>query len=507
MFEPDSPNRIINFRPLFIAAVGLITGIALFEAVLSNRSAFVAVIIAAAVISAAAFFFAAVKGRKTMLVFAAAVLIGLARMCAAVPDAVEKGEYRLTGTVVSVTSGKTDSVVLASAALNGQKLKNRVKLTVKSGDMPFVGDSISADCTAQNPSRRFGGYDERKDLLSKNISVTAVSECVSVTDSGKLPITEKLYQIKTFLKSRIDLLFADEAPIVSGFLLGDKSGIDETDVESFRTTGTAHLLSLSGFHVGVLTALLFFLLPKRYPRLRIVLISLFLIAYCAIAAFPASLVRASLMCFCLMLSEVTEERRDPLSSLSLAALIILIISPYSLWSVGFRLSFAATLGILLITSTGQESSFPKVVNRIISAVEITLGATAATALISARYFGTFPTYGLLANVIAVPLFSAAITLSFIVLLIGIPFPGAAAFAAYVPEKLIDGAMFILRKIEALPYSSIQVAAPSTLSSVLMLLMLFTISAYVLRPIGKRLKLTCVTFLMFTASLIADIIKA
>lgn len=506
MFDPDSPNRIINYRPLFIAAVGFISGVALYEAFSSFAHASAILLPIVCIIFAALFLFSAIKRKRTLLVLSAAFLLAFARMTAAAPDNVVKGEYRLTGTVLSINHGKTDSVILTGASLDDHKLKYRVKLTISSGELPTIGDRITASCSAREPSRRFGSYDERLDLLSKDTFVIAAADKVSTLGTGMLPLTEKLYNVKSFLRDRIYLLFSDEAPIAAGFLLGEKAGLDEADVDSFRATGTAHLLSLSGFHVGVLTSLLFFILPKRFPWMRMVFVSLFLLGYCAVAAFPASLIRASLMCFCLMLSEVTEERRDSLSSLSLAALVILAFSPYSLWSVGFQLSFAATFGILLILSVGEGRSASVTLRRIRSAASVTLGATAASALISARYFGVFPTYGLAANIIAVPIFSAAITLSFFVLVIGVPFPAIAQIAAWVPRKLIGAAMFIIRRIESLPYSSIEVISPSLLSGVLMLIMLFTISAYVLRPIGKRLKLTALAFLLFTASLAADIIK-
>ena len=510
MFDDKSPNRIINFRPLFIAAVGAIIGVALFETLYSavddNKTLAVLLLITAAVCGGL-LVFGSIKGKKTLVVFAAAILLFLARASAASPDKIEKGAYSLRGTVSAVSETKSGVVTVSRAELNGTRLRYRVKLTVSDGSVPEVGDEIEASCEAKTPSRRFGSYDERLNLLSNGISATASTAEVTVISSGHYPALRALERVRSAIRDRIYRLFPDNAPIVAGFLIGDKSGVDESDLSSFRATGTAHLLSLSGFHVGVLTALLFFLLPKRFPWIRLVVVSLFLILYCAVAAFPPSLIRASVMCFCLMLSEVTEERRDPLSSLSLAALAVLFISPYELWSVGFRLSFAATLGILLIMSAGGANSHSAFFNRAASAAAVTIGASAATTLFTARYFGEFPTYGLAANLAVVPLFSVAITLSFIAVVLGFIIQPAGSIAAWAPDKLVSGTMLLVRRIEELPNSRIAVPIPSTLTCVIMLLMLFTISAYVLRPLRKRLLITLAVFLLFTASFAADIIRA
>lgn len=510
MFDADDPKRIINFRPLLYAAVGLILGIAAFEAYyssVSSRPYSIAVLIAAlsAVIGIIAF--AAVRNKKALLILASAFLLAAARCAVFIPVSADEGVYDVAGIVCSVNEAK-HRVTLTGASFSGKAVSAKVLVTVsKDKPLPETGDGIAFTGTVKMPSIRFDSYDERLNLLSNGVGYKASASDYEIVSTGSLPLTRTTESVRRFLSGRIDTVFGENAPIVSGFLLGDKSGIDEADTESFRTTGTAHLLTLSGFHVGILTSALFLVLPKSHPKLRFCLVSLFLLGYCAIAAFSASIVRASVMCFCMLLSEVTERKRDALSALSLSAIVILLVSPYQLFAVGFRLSFAATLGILLITSAGSTRLRSPVLKWLSGSALVTLGATAATSLISAQYFGVFPTYGLIANLTAVPLFSVAITLSFIILLIGIPFPGAAVIASKLPNLTIDGGMFLLNKIGRLPYSTIEVIPPSTLSGILMLCVMFAISAYVLRPLIKRIKLTGLVFLLFTASLVADIIIA
>ncbi|MBO4563325.1 MAG: ComEC/Rec2 family competence protein [Clostridia bacterium] len=511
MFDDKDPSRIINYRPLLIAAAGVIAGTALCEAMLGlslKEGWFIAAISALVVLTCAIAAYSFIKGKKAAFVFIAAFLIAFARMAVAAPAHIEAGEYDVSGVVSEISDTKTNVVTVSDVRLNGRRLDYKLKLTLSSQEEVLsVGCGIEARCYVSEPVKVFGSYNERLSLLSNGISVKGECASAEIVSRNRLPVKQWLLSVKEAIRNRIYYLFPENAPIAAGFLLGDRSGIDETDQDSFLATGTAHILSLSGFHVGILTAVLFFLLPKRSPLLRFTVIGLFLLCYCAITAFSASLVRASVMCMCFLLADLTRDRRDPLSSLSLAAIIILLVSPYKLWSVGFRLSFAASFGILLITAGGGYSSTNRIWRKLSSGLIVTAAATAATALISAQYFHTFPTYGILANAAVVPIFSAAITLSFAATLIGIPFPAAGKILAFAPDKLIGFAMLILQKIRALPYSQLNVISPSTLSGILMLLLMFAISPYILRPMKTRLKVFLGVFLVFTASVIADIIRA
>lgn len=509
MFDPKDPNRIINYRPLLFAAVGFIMGLASYEALSSLQLKtlfFVISLVIAAALAGFVLLTAIKRGSTPFIVLVAAFLLGFARMAAASPDVIAEGQYTIEGTVCSVSDKDKSVVILTDARIGGERLAYKVKADLNGGTAS-IGDKLQMVCNAANPSRRFGSYDERLTLLSSGVSVTAKTESYSVIERGRLPIARKLCEIRSLLLERIRYLFADEADAAAGFLLGSKSELDEDETESFKTTGTAHLLSLSGFHVALLTAVILFVLPKRYPVLRTVLAGLFLLFYCAVAAFPPSLVRASVMCMAVLLADVLMKQRDALSSLSLAAIVILAVSPYKLWSAGFMLSFAAVLGILIASGAGQTRTKSPVSDYLAGLIVATIGATAATSLISARAFGYFPTYSLFANLVAVPVFSVAVTLSFVVLLIGVPLPAVAAPLAFVPRIMIRGAMNILARISELPYARLAVVRPSLLSSFVLILMLFVLSPYVLRSLRKRVLIALPLFFLFTASLAADIIKA
>lgn len=508
MFDPKDPSRIINFRPLFIAAVGLMLGISAFYALGSFKSDHVLYLflLCAGALASAMLFAYAVKRRKlTACILLAAVLIGAARMSAASPGFVQEGVYTVRGTVYDISDSDPNTVTLTRVKLNGVSERYRLKLKLENGGAR-VGQTIEAECGVKAPNRRFGTYNERLAQLANGISLQGSCEGFTVLSENDLPLRRLVFGVKQKLHERIYELFGSNAPIAAGFLLGERSGMDEADADLFSETGTAHILTLSGFHVAVLTGLLFFLLPKRYPVLRFAVVSLFLLFYCAITAFAPSLVRASLMCVCVMTADIAERRADPISSLSLAAIIILLVSPYKLYSLGFRLSFAATFGILLFTRNAVHLTKNRVLKYLLGILTVTVAATIATSMFIANAFGELPTYGILSNLTAVPLFSIAIPVSFAALVIGIPFPGAGRAVAFIANSIIEAAMRVLGLIGSLPNSSVAVMRPSALTGVLLLALMFAASPFILRPAGKKIRIVLPVLFLFTASIFADIIR-
>ena len=482
------------------------SGILLFETLAGINVLNKAFVPAAIILSASAFIIALIllKRKKTAL-FLVVLSFSLAfvRMFFAVPHVVEAGYYHLSGTVSSSDTGKYFTV--SGVKLNGRSHKYQIRLCLKDPDSgrPSLGDTIEAEVIVE---KRFTGHSEADlNSLSAGRSITAECENFETVSTGGLKLNRLVLFVRSAIGKRIRELFPDNSPIVTGFLLGDKSQMGYEELSSFRSTGTAHLLSLSGFHVGLISGFFLFVFPKRSRKLRFVFISLFLLCYCAVAAFPPSLVRASIMTAAVLSADLFDRRRDPLSSVSLAAVAILIVSPYELWSVGFRLSFAATLGIIFLSGIGDINSISRAVNRLAQTIAVTFSAFAATSLISARCFGYLSLYSLPANLLALPVFSAAVIMCFAVLVISFPFPAFAGLISWVPDKLIGGAESALSWLAGLPYARLETARPYAVSGFLLLILMFVISPYVLRPIKKRLLASVPVFILFTLSIVLSII--
>lgn len=516
---PENNKRLLNFRPLAAAAVGFVCGV-VFAAGGGIAFGFggAAALVFALVTGVSAAVLAVmgvIRRLKWIPVICAAFLLGCIRTYAAAPPEYLFKSGRVTGVVVETDideeKGRAE-LLIKGVTVDDSRVRGKLllKLPAEAAEGIAIGDEISVSCDRISvPSRFFNNYDERLSRLAEGTELYAWAdtERPSVLSRGNAPAARCFAYTRRAVNGVIQNVFGENAPLVSGFILGIKDDIPEAEYSAFITGGVAHILTLSGFHVGLLTGLLYLILPKRFPWLRFFAAAAFLFGYCAVAGFASPLVRASLMCLYMLFAVCVRRRADLISSVSLAALILLLINPFKLFTAGFQLSFAATLGIAFTMSLRFSAGHGKALNRLVGTIAVSFGATAATLLFSARFFGHVYPYNLITNIVCVPLLSAAIVLSFILTAAGFVFPGVCARLAAVPNTLIDSAKILLRGVSTLPYADITALRPSALSCVLMLLIMLAASDYLLRRPKARLKYCAASALLFTASLIADIIRA
>ena len=216
------------------------------------------------------------------------------------------------------------------------------------------------------------------------------------------------------------------APLLKALLTGDRSGLPRDTVRVFRESGGAHLLALSGLHIGILYLLLSKLLwplgnSPRARRIRYGLILLSAGLFTLMTGASPSIVRAFLFIFLTETARITGRPRDPIRILTTALLIQLVITPSSVTSVGFQLSYLAMTGIFLLFPV-LESWYPKglrfdPVRKIWQAAALSISCQAFTGPLAWLRFHTFPTYFLLTNLLAMPVTtllmgSAVATLAF-----------------------------------------------------------------------------------------------
>ena len=260
-------------------------------------------------------------------------------------------------------------------------------------------------------------------------------------------------------------LSGDTYDIVAAMTLGEKKSISKEVRKTFSASGGAHILALSGMHLGILFMILTFLLPtKRWPKIS-VLTELFAIwAFVFLIGFQPSLVRAALMLTIYSIAKMLSRNTRSLDVLAVTAALLLVISPQWLFDVGFQMSFAAVTGILLLygqifrflTYREKESGQPSVwitcrrvfSDGIVGLVVISLTAQLGVAPLVAYYFGNFPTYFLLTNFIVTPAAFLIIALA-IGLLMGLPLQEPLT-------AVVQGMHASLLWIKNLPYSNLEV---------------------------------------------------
>ena len=217
-------------------------------------------------------------------------------------------------------------------------------------------------------------------------------------------------------------LSADAGRFVAALLLGDSSFIDKETRQEFSAAGVAHVLALSGLHVGFLALIIWWLLfPLDYLRqkkLRLVITIIAIALFTVFTGLSPSVVRATVMIGMVFASLIFYRRSLSLNALALAALLILVFSPSSLFSVGFQLSFI-TVGAVLMFARLPESltSQFKWVNYLTSTAITSLVAMLATVALCAHYFHTVSLMSVLANLLILPVLPLFMVLGALFLLV------------------------------------------------------------------------------------------
>lgn len=277
------------------------------------------------------------------------------------------------------------------------------------------------------------------------------------------PFVNLCLKAKNFLRSIMySSMEAEKAGILEGILFGTTGGIDQRAKQNFAAIGVIHILSVSGYHVGVLVAVcssIAVLLGFNQIG-RTILIVFATLFYAIMTGVSPPVIRALIMAWVMILAGLYRKNYDWPSSLCAAALVILFFSPHSLYDAGFQLSFMATWGIFYLAPVIKKllpaDFFLK------SAIIITISAQIAVFPITSYYFNYFSIVSLPANLIIVPIISIIMLLGAIAITGGIfwlPLAGAVNAATGL---LIELVMWIARFLSGLPFATVNTRQPALL---------------------------------------------
>ncbi len=232
--------------------------------------------------------------------------------------------------------------------------------------------------------------------------------------------------VKDKIKDNLALGLTNEnAEIAYSALFGDKDLLPEKQYDVFKLSGVAHLLAVSGLHVGIIVGILtkLFAWRKRRRWYKLGIISVILLLYAYLCSFSISIVRASLMSIILLLASKLGKEYDSFNAISIAGIVVFLMNPLCIFDVGFLLSFSCVIGITMlykpILRVVQKMKMPKAITE---GVSISLATTTAIVIIMAYFFKTLNIISILANVILIPIFTIAFTITFVLAFISLILP-------------------------------------------------------------------------------------
>ncbi|MHC4638284.1 MAG: DNA internalization-related competence protein ComEC/Rec2 [Planctomycetota bacterium] len=222
------------------------------------------------------------------------------------------------------------------------------------------GDSVELYCMLErfNSASNPGQFDMKKYMARKNIYIAA-----SVKSRGSIELLQNneksiFTKLKTKLRESTNAFLvgdiaADEAAkgLLQALLLGYRGDIDPDTYEAFRKTGLLHFISLSGMHLGILAGIVWWLCKTAglLKRGRAIICTIVIIVFLLIVPPRAPTVRAAIITWVFCASFLFARKSNSINTLSLAAIILLLTRPTNIFEVGWQLSFASVLGIILFT--------------------------------------------------------------------------------------------------------------------------------------------------------------
>jgi competence protein ComEC len=289
------------------------------------------------------------------------------------------------------------------------------------------------------------------------------------------------------------------AAFAAALLLGETTELAPETVSAFRDGGVAHVLAISGLHVGLLVlGLAFALRPLRLRvAVRDVLLLLATFTFAAFTGGRAPVLRAALMIGLYLAARLIGRPTSPTQVFGLSALVLLLVDPSSLFDVGFLLTYAAVFGISALGPLVARPLRERLPAPLADGVAATLGAELCVFPIQASVFHVVPFVALLSNLVVVPLaglflFAAALLFPFL-----IAGPLAASFALGPLSLLSEAILGLLGVLDAL--GAVRVV-PTPLLAEMVLLAILLVSAGTLRARRlRRFAFTGALALVFLAS--------
>ena len=396
----------------------------------------------------------------------------IAYLHSTVPDplaelaALEPGEVTVVGEVASppVPGGygyRTD-VRIEHLWYEENEVLRGGGLQVFSGDMGVgVGDRVRVDGEISSPEVGEDGFDYGRYLSTQGISAVMYA-------GGMSRVDEDLGWIgRVHRRTDVALgygLKPQEASIVRAMVLGDRSRMPEELEQDFRRSGITHILAISGQHVAILAAMVYFVLRAlAVPLVVRVPATLALIwLYIIVAGAPPSAVRAGVVATLVLTATLLGRQVSPLHFMTMMLAAVLAYNPDLVYSTGFQLSVAAVFGILLLRKPLKyflEGSVFRPLSRppelLTNLLSISLAAQIFTAPIIASTFEEVSVIGTLTNLVAVPLSGPILTLGLLGSVTGNVLPALAYPINYANGFLVTLVEWTAQAASALPFAAVR----------------------------------------------------
>lgn len=313
----------------------------------------------------------------------------------------------------------------------------------------------------------------------KGILQVDAKDLMKIDKYEGLNIINSSYRTRRYIEDFLnESLPPIESSMLKSIMFGNQGYLDKEIINLFSLSGTAHIIAVSGLHVGVLVLICHYLLKfLNLGKRKILVITMcILFFYSLIVGFPVSIIRASSMYYLYVLGYFVERRYDAINSLMMMAFLLLLFNPLNLFSVSFQLSFAATLSILLFFPFVKDllKTMPKYLQ---SLMAVTIAAQLGTVPIMIYHFNQLSLIAFIANILIVPTLMPLLFTAFLSVFISIFSTTMALLVNHLTYGILSYIYWVVEGLSRLPLASITIEGITLYHTAVYYSILFT--AYII----------------------------
>jgi competence protein ComEC len=340
---------------------------------------------------------------------------------------------------------------------------------VPDGEDWQYGDRVMLRGNLETPSESedfsYRGYLAQQGVYSNMRNTRAYR----ISSGGGYWILSWIYAYKGYALRTLYRLWPDpEASLLAGILLGDESGIAEDVDRAFRDTGTSHIIVISGFNITIIVGLLVGVFGRLFGggqfgvRRAAIFALLGIAVYTILVGADAAVVRAAIMGGTAVFASLVGRRQDGIATLAVVAGLMAAFNPQVLWNIGFQLSFAATLGLVLYAEP-LKAAFERLASRYVPVETaqkwsrpvgeyflFTLAAQVLVLPIIIYYFQRFSLSALIANPLILPAQPPVMILGGLALLAGTVYYPLGQILAWIAWPFVAYTIRMVEYLAAFP---------------------------------------------------------
>lgn len=349
---------------------------------------------------------------------------------------------------------------------NGKKQTIKIRAYLNQRDIWVkYGDKVSFTANLKKPDvgSGFGDYDEQMNLRAKGVLLETTGKLTGLSvdkyEEKGFNIFDFSYKLRRLICGRIDAFFKGEtAAVLKGIIIGDDEDISEDVEKSFRDSGISHILVVSGMHVNILFVIMicaFSAFGIGKVKFVIVIQLILVWIFALVTGMGVSTVRAVIVVSVMLMGKLISKEADPLNSLGIAVVVMLLLNPETYFNVGFRLSVLST-GTIIIFANAIKEKLKFIPEGFKETLAVTTSAQIGTLPVISQSFGTIGIYGIITNMIICPTLVTVFAATVIALILGgIPYIGTATI--FVVDCVVKGIIALAKWVSSMPGAVAQIS--------------------------------------------------